>query len=91
VCLGLPGRVVTVGADHPDLATVELGGRLRTVNIGLLDAPVRPGEWVLVHLGFALSTMSEREATDAVQALADERIAEWGTQLSVPPEPTGQV
>ncbi len=79
MCLGLPARVVTVGADHPDLATVELGGVLRSVNVGLLDAPVRPGEWVLVHMGFALSTMTAREAADAIDALAAERRAERDT------------
>jgi hydrogenase expression/formation protein HypC len=76
MCLGVPGRVVSVGADHPDLARVDIGGVLRSVNIGLLTAPVRPDDWVLVHMGFALSTMTARQAEAALDAFRDERRAE---------------
>jgi hypothetical protein len=46
------------------------------VNIGLLDEPPRPGDWILVHMGFALSTMTAEEAADALAALGAEREAE---------------
>jgi hydrogenase expression/formation protein HypC len=69
VCIGMPGRVVSVGVEHPDLAHVELGGLVRNVNLGLLAEPVAPGDWVLVHMGFALSTMSEGLATETIAAL----------------------
>jgi len=78
VCLGVPARVVTVGVDHPDLARVESGGVLRSVNIGLLDEPVSAGDWILVHLGFALSRMTAREADGALDVFRDERRAERG-------------
>jgi hydrogenase expression/formation protein HypC len=65
-----------VGDDHPDLATVEMAGLRRTVNVGLLDEAPPPGCWILVHMGFALSTMTEKEAADALSVFTDERNAE---------------
>lgn len=65
----MPGRVVSVGVEHPDLAHVELGGLVRNVNLGLLAGPVAPGDWVMVHMGFALSTLSEGQAAQALAAL----------------------
>jgi hydrogenase expression/formation protein HypC len=80
MCLGIPARVVSVGADHPDLATVDCGGVRRLVNIGLLDETVQPGDWVLVHMGFALSTMTASQAGDALNVFRDERRAEGRMQ-----------
>jgi hydrogenase expression/formation protein HypC len=76
MCLGIPARVVSVGDDHPDLATVEMVGLRRTVNVGLLDEAPAPGGWIVVHMGFALSTMTEEEAADALSVFTDERDAE---------------
>jgi len=82
MCLGIPARVVSVGADHPDLASVEMAGVPRTVNIGLLDAPLVAGDWVLVHMGFALDTMTAQEAADALRVFTDERDAVNGIRGS---------
>jgi hydrogenase expression/formation protein HypC len=76
MCLGLPARVISVGVDHPDLARVELGGVLRVVNIGLLEPPPGPDDWILVHLGFAVSTVTAAEADAALDVFRDERRAE---------------
>jgi hydrogenase expression/formation protein HypC len=76
MCLGIPARVVSVGEDHPDLASVDLAGLRRNVNVGLLDEPLTPGDWILVHMGFALSTMTAQEAADALSVFSDERDAE---------------
>lgn len=76
MCLGIPARVVSVGVDHPDLANVDYGGMPQVVNIGLLEEPVAAGDWVLVHMGFALSTMTPQQAGAALDALRDERRAE---------------
>jgi hydrogenase expression/formation protein HypC len=76
MCLGIPAQVVSVGTDHPDLATVEMAGLRRAINVGLLDDPPAPGNWVLVHMGFALSTMTADEAADALSVFTDERDAE---------------
>lgn len=63
MCLGIPGQVVDVGAVRPDQATIDVGGVRREVDVSLLaDAPVGPGEWVLVHVGFALARIDEDEA-----------------------------
>ena len=80
MCLGIPGELVGADADQPDLAVVEVGGVRRKINVGLLEgSDLRPGDWVLVHVGFALSKISEDEAQAVLdyldglgQAYADE-------------------
>jgi hydrogenase expression/formation protein HypC len=70
MCLGIPGEVIEISQDHPDLAKVDVSGVKRMINIGLLsDDPPRPGEWVLIHVGFALSKIDEAEAAAAMQFL----------------------
>jgi hydrogenase expression/formation protein HypC len=71
MCLGIPGEVIAVLPDQPDLARVDVSGVRRVINIGLLeDDPPVPGEWVLIHVGFALSKIDESEAEAALQFLA---------------------
>lgn len=81
MCLGIPARLVDGDAGHPDLAIAEVGGVPRPVNLGLLEKRPRPGDWVLVHMGFALQAMTEAEAeaADALAALIAERDAEAST------------
>ena len=70
MCLGIPGEVIELLADQPDLAKVDVSGVRRLINIGLLtDDPPVPGEWVLIHVGFALSKIDENEAAAAMQFL----------------------
>ena len=70
MCLGIPGEVIELLADEPDLARVDVSGVRRVINVGLLsDDPPRPGEWVLIHVGFALSKIDEHEAAAALQFL----------------------
>lgn len=72
MCLGIPGELVAFGDDPPDLATVDVSGVRRRINIGLLDKDsLRPGDWVLVHVGFALSKISESEAQAVLDYLRD--------------------
>lgn len=61
MCLGIPGEVVTITDEALSLATVNVGGVRRSINVGLLDDIV-PGDWVLVHVGFAMSKIDEQEA-----------------------------
>lgn len=61
MCLGIPGRVVELG-ENPHLATVNVFGAKRQINLGLLEEPVQPGDWVLIHVGFALSRLDEADA-----------------------------
>ncbi len=61
MCLAIPGQVIEFVDERNRLATVEVAGVLRTVNVGLLD-DVAPDDWVLIHVGFALSKVDEEEA-----------------------------
>jgi hydrogenase expression/formation protein HypC len=72
MCLAIPGVVVEIVDEANRLATIEVAGVRRTVNVGLLDldgAGVAPGEWVLIHVGFALSRIDEREAQATLDLL----------------------
>ena len=69
MCLGIPGEVIELHPDQPDLAKVDVSGVRRMINIGLLQDPPAPGEWVLIHVGFALSKIDEQEAAAALEYL----------------------
>jgi hydrogenase expression/formation protein HypC len=70
VCLGIPGQVVALLDEHAHLARVEVSGVGRIVNIGLLeDEPLAPGDWVLIHVGFAMARIDEEEAARALASL----------------------
>jgi len=70
MCLGIPGEVVEILEDKVDLAMVDVCGVKRAINIGLLaDDPARPGDWILIHVGFALSKIDEAEAKAAMEFL----------------------
>jgi hydrogenase expression/formation protein HypC len=65
VCLAIPGQVVDLVDEANRLASVDVVGVRRTINVGLLDedgAGVGPGDWVLIHVGFAISRVDEEEA-----------------------------
>ncbi|HEV3172861.1 MAG TPA: HypC/HybG/HupF family hydrogenase formation chaperone [Actinocrinis sp.] len=90
MCLGLAARVIAADAGHADLAVVDIAGVRRTVNVGLLDEPVAPGDWVLVHMGFALSPIPDDELDDVLASLglmADEREADGGARTAPGQEP----
>jgi hydrogenase expression/formation protein HypC len=70
MCLGIPGQVLEVLNDGADLAKVDVSGVRRKVNIGLLEHErVGPGDWVLIHVGFALSKIDENEAEATLDML----------------------
>jgi hydrogenase expression/formation protein HypC len=70
MCLGIPGEVIEFLPEQPDLAKVDVSGVRRVINVGLLtDDMPKPGEWVLIHVGFALSKIDEAEAAAALQFL----------------------
>jgi hydrogenase expression/formation protein HypC len=68
VCLAIPCQVVEIVDDDNRLARVDVGGVRRTVNVGLVDG-VQAGDWVLVHVGFALSRVDEAEALETMRLL----------------------
>jgi hydrogenase expression/formation protein HypC len=69
MCLAIPGKVVEV-SDDSDSALVDVVGVRRKIDLGLLqdDKPV-PGDWVLIHVGFAMSKISENDALDQMNTL----------------------
>jgi hydrogenase assembly chaperone HypC/HupF len=70
MCLGIPGRVVEMVPGYGDqLALVEVEGAVRKVNIGLLDEAPPPGQWVLIHMGFAVELTDAEGAEQAMNGL----------------------
>ena len=64
MCLAIPGQVIEIVDEVNRLAKVDVAGVRRNVNVGLLDGDggVGPGDWVLIHVGFAISQVDEEEA-----------------------------
>ena len=62
MCLGIPGQIVEVVDPEHHIAKAEVSGVRRNVNIGLLAGDISIGDWVLIHVGFALSKIDEEEA-----------------------------
>lgn len=90
MCLGIPGQVVSIVDETESLAKVDVSGVQRIINIKLLKKnDIAPGDWVLVHVGFAMSKIDETEAQmtldqvkkmgqeylDEVQAFSESQIA----------------
>jgi hydrogenase expression/formation protein HypC len=70
VCLAIPGKIVELDSQNTHLAVVDVVGVRRKVDLGLLqdESPV-PGDWILIHVGFAMSKISEKDAADQMQTL----------------------
>jgi len=72
VCLAIPGRIIEIVDDDLRLVLVDVAGVRRKVNVGLLDSdavPASVGDWVLIHVGFALSHIDEEEAQSTLRQL----------------------
>jgi hydrogenase expression/formation protein HypC len=83
MCLAIPGQILEVVDETNRLAKVDVAGVQRNVNIGLLDEDgegVGPGDWVLIHVGFALSKIDEQEAI-ATRRLLEAMGAEYEQEL----------
>ncbi len=71
MCLAIPGKIIEIDPQNPRQAVVDVVGVRRKVDLGLLqDDPPVPGDWVLIHVGFAMSKISEADAADQMQTLA---------------------
>jgi hydrogenase expression/formation protein HypC len=79
MCLAIPGQIVEHVDEANRLAKVDVAGVRRTVNIGLLD-DADVGDWVLIHVGFAISKVDEEEA-NATLALVTAMGAEFEAEL----------
>ena len=76
MCLGIPGRIVKIDDATRKLATVDVGGVKRQVNIACIVDEAHPveacvGDWVLVHVGFAMSRIDERQAAETLKILTE--------------------
>ena len=70
MCLAIPGKMIEIDSQNPLQAVVDVVGVRRKVDLGLLqDDPPVPGDWVLIHVGFAMSKISEADAADQMQTL----------------------
>jgi hydrogenase expression/formation protein HypC len=70
MCLGIPGQIIDIVDDANSIAKVEVSGVKRNVNVALVRAEgIRPGDWVLIHVGFAMSKIDEFEAQETMKAL----------------------
>jgi hydrogenase expression/formation protein HypC len=83
MCLAIPGQILEVVDQVNRLARVDVAGVRRNVNIGLLDSDgtgAQPGDWVLIHVGFAISMVDEDEAL-ATRALLEQMGADYELEL----------
>ena len=71
MCLGIPGRVVEIlDGYHGQIALVDVSGESRKVNIGMLeDVSLGSGDWVIIHMGFAVEKTDETGAREALDGL----------------------
>ncbi|MEA2502340.1 MAG: hydrogenase expression/formation protein HypC [Actinomycetota bacterium] len=68
MCLGIPGRIVEL-RENPHLATVDILGEKTAINIGMIEEPLVPGDYVLIHVGFAMTKIDAAEARKALDGL----------------------
>ena len=83
MCLAIPGQVVELVDDANQIATVDVVGVRRNINVSLLaddDGGAQVGDWVLIHVGFALSKVDEEEAR-ATLALLQQMGAAYEQEL----------
>ncbi|HEY9804367.1 MAG TPA: HypC/HybG/HupF family hydrogenase formation chaperone [Leptolyngbyaceae cyanobacterium] len=76
MCLGIPGQIVEITDINHKLAIVDVGGVKRQVNIACIVDEQHPpaaclGDWVLVHVGFAMNRINEQEAAETLKLLEE--------------------
>lgn len=78
MCLGIPAQIVEIPDDTPWMAVVDVDGVRRTVSINLLGSgqndeedPAKVGDWVLIHVGFALCIIDAKEAERTLELLRE--------------------
>ncbi|MEB3214688.1 MAG: HypC/HybG/HupF family hydrogenase formation chaperone [Nostocales cyanobacterium 94392] len=76
MCLGIPGQIIEITDATNKLGTVEISGIKRQINIACIVDEQHPpesciGDWVLVHVGFAMNRINEKEALETLQLLQE--------------------
>ena len=80
MCLAIPGKIVEIVDEENSIAKVEVGGVRRNVNVGMLDrAEAAVGNYVLIHVGFAMTRIDEQEAQETLRVL--EEIGQYQDEL----------
>jgi hydrogenase expression/formation protein HypC len=85
MCLAIPGRILDFCDERRQFANVEISGIRRKINVDLLEGePLAPGDWVLIHVGFAMSKISAEQAAEQIRLLemlgeSEEAIRELGS------------
>lgn len=70
MCLGIPGQIIDIVDDANSIAKVDVSGVRRNVSVALVRPDgIKPGDWVLIHVGFAMSKIDEAEAHETMKAL----------------------
>lgn len=70
MCLAIPGKIIEIVDAENQIAKVEVGGVKRNINIGMLD-DIQLGDYVLIHVGFAMSKIDEKEAQETLRLLME--------------------
>lgn len=70
MCLAIPGKIVEMVDVENNIAKVDVGGVRRNINTGMLD-DTKVGDYVLIHVGFAMSKIDEREAEETLRILKE--------------------
>jgi hydrogenase expression/formation protein HypC len=87
MCLAIPGKIVEIVDEENCIAKVDVGGVRRNINTGMLErGEARVGDYVLIHVGFAMSKVDEQEARETMRVLEeigqfDEEFAQFKTAL----------
>ncbi len=72
MCLAIPGKIVEIVDVENSIAKVDVGGVRRNINVGMLDKEeARVGNYVLIHVGFAMSKIDEHEAEETLRVLRE--------------------
>ncbi len=80
MCLAIPGKIVEIVDEDNHIAKVDVGGVRRNINIGMLEKDeARVGDYVLIHVGFAMSKVDEKEAEETLRMLKE--IGEFDPEL----------
>jgi hydrogenase expression/formation protein HypC len=78
MCLAIPGKIIEIVDAENSIAKVDVGGVRRNVNIGMLD-DTKIGDYVLIHVGFAMSKIDEHEAEETLRLLKE--LGEYETEI----------
>lgn len=72
MCLGIPGQIVEIVDDANSIAKVDVSGVKRNVSVVLVRPEgIAPGDWILIHVGFAMSKIDESEARETMRTLQE--------------------